>query len=77
MYGEREGRPENFVGDLLRTYDFIAKLSSSWQVKLNWASLNTNTNQLNLKQLKVTKVEVRYSSHMDFENGVIVKIYKS
>ena len=33
--------------------------------------------KLNSKQLKVTKVEVRYSSHMDFENGVIIKTYKS
>ena len=36
-----------------------------------------NTTQFNSKQLKVTKVEVRYSSHIDFENGVIGKIYKS
>ena len=36
-----------------------------------------NTTQLNSKQLKVTKVEVKFISHMDFENGVYVKIYKS
>ena len=29
------------------------------------------------QQIKITRDEVRYSSHLDFENGVIVKIYKS